>query len=110
MPSKIPAKNEAETDIVHPDEILPFSWDFAAEMGSAEEIQSQSVTISDSDGNNVTGTILKISAIEDGDANKSKVTFVIQNMVADERYEAEIEAVVGGSKKLVSTLIIPCEN
>ena len=105
------AKNRAQSDEIQPSEIIPLSWEFGADMGSAEEITDKAVVATDkSDDVDVTLTIVKASSIQNGDQTNSKVQVVLHDMTAGKDYNIQILATISANKVLEADIEVPCRS
>lgn len=103
------AKNHAQGGEIQPDETLPYSWDFAADMATGETIASKAIVATDkSDSSDVTSTVVKGSAIENGDKASSKVVVVCRSMTDGHNYNIQILATVDADKIMEADIEVPC--
>lgn len=101
--------NAAQASEVQPDEIIPISWDFAADMAAAETITSKAIVATDKSNNtDVTSTVVRGSSIENGDQTSSKVVVVVHKMTDGRNYNIQILATVSADKVLEADIEVPC--
>ncbi len=105
------AKNFVQADEIQPDEVLPYSWDFAKDMKSSETIASKAIVATDkSDSSDATSTVVKQSSIETGDQVSSQVVVIVHNMTNGRNYNIQILATVSVNKVMEADIEIPCRS